>query len=71
MVKNVVIAAMAALLIWFGSAIISLERYRYASSLGMCGPVDAARLPERDKCLSETETRTSTIFHLLYGLGVL
>ena len=71
MTKNVIISALILTLLWFGSAIVRLERYHYASTLGMCGQVDPAGLGSREECLSETETRTSPIYHLLYGLNLL
>ena len=67
--KNVVILALAACLLWFGAAIIRLERYHYAAMLDMCR--DKALPHQRDECLELTETRTHSIFHLLYGLRLL
>jgi hypothetical protein len=71
MAKNVLIIGLAAMLVWFGSAIIRLEQYHYASMLGMCGPIDPLTLGQREACLQKAETRTSPIYHLLYGLNVL
>jgi hypothetical protein len=71
MAKNVLIFALTVMLVWFGSAVIRLERYHYASMLGMCGPLDPLTLAKRDVCLTKAETRTSSVYHLLYGLGVL
>lgn len=71
MAKNLTIVLLAATLVWFGTAIVRLEQYHYASMLGMCGPIDPAGLGNREKCLQETETRTSPFYHLLYGLEVL
>jgi hypothetical protein len=70
--KNLAIIALLAMLLWFGSAIIRLERYHYASMLGMCDQhAGLAALPERDRCIERTETRTSPVYHLIYGLGLL
>ena len=71
MAKNVVILALVAALVWFGTAIIRLERYHYASMLAMCGPIDPLDLGKRDACLQKAETRTSPVYHLLYGLDLL
>ena len=65
------IALLAGMLVWFGTAIVRLERYHYASMLGMCGQIDPLRLGKREVCLQKAETRTSPFYHLLYGLGVL
>jgi hypothetical protein len=70
--KNLAIIALLAMLLWFGSAIIRLERYHYASMLGMCDQHKGlAALAERDRCIERTETRTSPVYHLAYGLGLL
>jgi hypothetical protein len=57
---------------WFATAIVRLERYRYASALGMCdryaGELQRAK---RELCLERTETRTTSIAHLLHGLKLL
>lgn len=71
MAKNLTIALLAGMLVWFGTAIIRLEQYHYASMLGMCGPVDPMTLGKREQCLQKAETRTSPVYHLLYGLRVL
>ena len=71
MAKNVLIAILVGMLAWFGSAIIRLEQYHYASMLAMCGPMDPLTLGQRETCLQEAETRTSPTYHLLYGLELL
>lgn len=58
---------------WFALTIIRLENVRYAASIGVC---DKSSVSERFQCLSEYEsgaksTRTSNLWHLLYGLKVL
>ena len=74
MSKNVVILLLSGMLIWFGAAVIRLENQRYALDLEVCGriyPADARTLLARDKCLERVQTRTSQIYHLLYGLKIL
>ena len=71
MAKNLTIALLGAALIWFGTAIVRLERYHYASMLDMCGPIEPLTLAKREGCLQKAETRTSPLYHLLYGLEVL
>ena len=70
--KNLTIVVLFALLVWFGSAIIRLERYRYAAMLGACDRYsgELARA-SREKCLSATETRTNPLWHLAYGLRLI
>jgi hypothetical protein len=59
------------LLVWFGAAIVRLEKYHYASQVGLCSELNGLdSLVEKDKCLSGTETRTHWSWHLLYGLRV-
>jgi hypothetical protein len=71
MAKNALIVALAGLLVWFGATIVRLENYRYAASLNMCANFKAYELAKRDHCLKTAKTRTSPIYHLLYGLRVL
>lgn len=67
--KNILIFALVGLLIWFASVIVRLENYRYASSVGFCS--EHADLVQKSRCLNETETRTSPLWHLVYALGLL
>lgn len=60
---------MFGLLVWFGSAIIRLENYHYASQIGMWA--DQRDLVVRDHCLNSKETRTHPAWHLLHGWRVL
>ena len=60
MTKNIIIAAQLVLLVWFGSAIVRLENYHYASMLQMCGEFDPLRVDEREKCLFSKQTRTKS-----------
>ena len=71
MTKNMVILLLSAMLVWFGTAIVRLENYHYASMLGMCGEVKPLLLVQREECLMAKQTRTSPIYHLLYGLRIL
>ena len=71
MTKNAVIILLLGMLVWFGTAVVRLERYRYAASLNMCSNFKAYELAKRDQCLSAAKTRASSVYHLLYGLGVL
>lgn len=74
MIKNIIIAALAGVVLWFGLTIIRLENERYALSLDMCGtlkPEDLSKLSEREDCLRSVETRTGAVYHLLYGLKVI
>ena len=66
--KNGIIVLLGLALLWFGSAVIRLERYHYASMLGSCGAPNALDLVKRDMCLHRKETRTSPLWHLVYGL---
>lgn len=70
--KNVALVVMAALLVWFATAIVQLERYHYAAMLGVCdryaGELQRAR---REQRLATTETRTSPLYHLAYGLRLI
>jgi hypothetical protein len=71
----VIVGLLSILLVWFGAAIVRLENHHYAVQVGMCDQYDeagniAARA-DRDDCLNHTQTRTHSLWHLLYGLGVL
>lgn len=67
--KNMIIVVLLGVIVWFGSVIVRLENYRYASLVGMCA--EQANLVERDRCLRSKETRTSPFWHLAYALGFL
>ena len=70
----VIIATLTAAVVWMGAAVVRLENYRYANSVGFCTQFDA-KAPQqridRDTCLDRTETRMHWVWHLLYGLKVL
>jgi len=67
--KSVLIIVLIGMLVWFGSVIVRLENYRYANSIGMCS--EHVDLVQKSRCLNETETRTSSLWHLAYALGLL
>lgn len=70
--ENTIIVVLIILLFWFGLVIIRLENYHYASQVGMCSEYSGLdKLIQRDKCLNNTQTRTSKFLHLLHGLKVL
>lgn len=71
MLKNAIIAALAALVVLLTARVVSLENYHYASFVGMCSqynPADPMQTVKRHTCLHETETRTSWLWHLLYAI---
>ena len=69
--KNITIAILLGLLVWFGAAITRLENERYALELEMCGAWSPENSVDRSECLGKIETRTSPIWNLAYGLGIL
>ena len=71
MSKNVLIVLLVGLVVWFGGAVIRLERMRYASSLNMCANFKPFEAAKRDRCLSEARPRTNPAYDLLYGLRIL
>lgn len=59
---------------WLGTAVVRLENYRYANSVGMCskfGRDDPMQRVQRDICLDQIETRANSVWHLIYGLRIL
>ncbi len=72
--EKVIIIVLLVLLVWFATAIIRLENYHYAVQVGMCSNSNQTdefhKGMELDDCLNKTETRTSGIWHLMYGLGI-
>lgn len=71
--EKIAILILLALLIWFGSAIVRLENYHYAVQVGFCREFDKTveRYTEMEECLNRTQTRTSPLWHLLYGLKMI
>ena len=68
--KNIVIAVLALLVVWLALQVIRLERYHYASQIGICpdaNPNDPNALSKRAACLKNSETRTNPLWHLWYG----
>ncbi len=66
--EKIIILTLSLLLVWFGATIVRLENYHYAVQTGFC--IDAS-IEQRDSCLNKTETRTSSLWHLLYGLQII
>lgn len=65
--NTILIAVLAALLVWFGSALIRVENERYALFTGLC-TFDAKSMEPLDKCTRNAQTRTSPLWHLYYAL---
>lgn len=66
-----IIASLLAVNLWFGAAIVRLENQRYALVLDMCSGRTPEKLLRQHDCLANVQTRTSPIYHLLYGLRIL
>lgn len=67
-----VIVFLLILLFWFGSAIIRLENYHYATQVGFCAEFsELENLIQKDYCLNQVQTRTNPLWHLLHGLNIL
>ena len=72
MKKNVIIIALAAMLVWFGTTIVRLENYHYANQMGFCQEYEIPlESRARNKCLDERQTRTNPVWHLLHGLLII
>ncbi len=69
--KNLALAVLLAMVVWFGLAIIRLERYHYASMLGICERKAKPGQLEQQRCLNTIETRTNPLWHLAYGLRLI
>lgn len=70
--ERIAIVVLVAVVVWFGAAVVRLESYRYAVQVGMCREFSGeTQVVEREACLRKVETRTSFVWHLLYGIGVL
>lgn len=70
-VEKIIIVVLGLLIVWFGATIVRLENYHYAIQVGFCQEYHLPDKGEHDACLNGKKTRTSWVFHLLYGLGVL
>ena len=66
---KVALVVVSILLAWETLALARVENERYALTLGMCW--DRTIGVADPKCLQEVETRTSWVWHVVYGLGVL
>lgn len=69
--KSAAILVMAGMLVWFAATIVRLENIHYAAELGMCDQFTGTTLYMRQDCLDKIQTRTSWVWHLLYGLKIL
>jgi hypothetical protein len=69
------IAALVVMVIVLGAAVVRLEKYRYANSLGMCDEYfsrdDPTSRVQREKCLESKETRTHWLWHIVYATKIL
>uniref|UniRef100_A0A9E7ZKK4 Uncharacterized protein n=1 Tax=Bosea sp. NBC_00436 TaxID=2969620 RepID=A0A9E7ZKK4_9HYPH len=65
--KNVVIAILAALVVFLSARLVSIENQRYAAVMGMCPDKFVPRMQD-PVCLAKVETRTSWLWHLFYAL---
>lgn len=61
--------ALAVLVIWLAISLVRVENERYALSVGMCR--DQSTGMADPSCLATVESRTSWLWHLLYGMKVL
>ncbi len=72
MSKSILLGVSLVLIVWLSANVVRLEKYHYANQVGMC---ERYKFPEesidREKCLDHTETRTSFVWHLLYGLNII
>jgi hypothetical protein len=71
MIKNIVITVLIIYVLALTRAVIRLENYHYASVVGMCSEYkldDPLQSMQRQKCLSNTETRSNPFWHLFYAL---
>jgi hypothetical protein len=74
--RLLIIAAIALLLsaVLLSFAVVRLESYRYANSLGHCERFDVKNPQQRlarEQCLNTTVTPRSWFIHLLHGTGLL
>jgi hypothetical protein len=72
--KTAALTVLVIAVIWSASAVVRLENYRYANFLGSCSQfniADPMQRVKREICLEQSETRTSWVWHLLYGLKII
>ncbi len=67
----ILVIVLLSIILWFGTAIVRLENYHYASQVGLCDELSGLEnLVQKDQCLNEAQTRTNFFWHLLYGLKI-
>ena len=66
-IATIIVLALAVVVL--ASAVVRLENYRYANSVGSCREFDIGS--KREKCLEATQTRTHWLWHIVYGIGLL
>ena len=69
-----IIVVLAIVVLVLGSAVVRLENYRYADSIGMWDEHfsrnDPVKRMQRTQCLQGAITRTHSFWHILYGTKV-
>ena len=69
-IATIIVLALA--VVALASAVVRLENYRYANSVGSCREFDSPlQYGERERCLEATQTRTHWLWHIVYGVGLL
>jgi hypothetical protein len=63
--KNALILTLALAVMMLGYRLVHVENERYALFMGLCTQHSPST------CLNEVETRTSWVWHLVYGLGII
>lgn len=61
------VAALCALVLWFGAALVRVENQRYAMEVGLCAS-DPSKMLARTDCLKTVQSRTGWWWHLGYAL---
>lgn len=57
----ILVVTLFGITLWFGSAIIRLENYHYASQVEFCDELSGLEnLIQKNQCLDETQTRTDS-----------
>lgn len=71
----VLIVVLTIIVVMLGTAVVRLENYRYADSIGMCSEFfsreDPAKRLTREECLANSQTRAHWLWHILYGTKIL
>lgn len=71
----VMVSVLTVIVVMLGAAVVRLENYRYADSIGMCSEFltrdDPAKRLRREECLASSQTRTHWFWHILYGARLL